>query len=672
METVCLATIWPRNPLGRSEAFVLGEFLREYGALARDWALRVVVASAHEESLEMARAVMERFPDTRADFWLMENGSAETSQEEIALCKEQLPRRLAEEPSWNWLFFCDAAVWTRIGQVPAWMGIVGEQRTTCFVNIKCTHRRRLETPARRMGGYFHHRELLERVEYWKEVSPRLPDGRRQHPPDRVLHDFLERNGCRKVVPDSLGTLHFTDACDAHAFAGGACFESRDVRNAAGSWRSGKPPALSPEWLKLDAPPGIAADTSAAQGTADNPELASFVHLVPYSQAGNLADAYNDAIAAVNGTIEWILITDADVMLLTPRYGHLIAQAIEKNPGAGLITCVTNRIGAVCQRAEEVPPKTADLLQLRAAAVLRWEKHRDTVTQISPPCSGFFMLFRRTVWAAVGGFKGRGLLGVDWRFSRDVASAGLPILRMDGLLAVHFYRLNGGNTPSSAALPKVAAVRAPAPRTQVLNTLVRTKALRSYLEIGTGNPADNYQRIRCAEKTGVDPAPRATAPGIVRERSDDFFRENRRRFDLIFVDGDHHTEAVARDMRNGLAALSPGGALVMHDALPPAETFTREEDREANGGAWTGGAWEAVLRCFSETDHHCCIVDADWGVAVVDTGKQRAHAPLPALPEGPLDYSAHFPLLTPFRVPLEQWLRIQKSGGGMLIESNQSI
>ena len=303
-------------------------------------------------------------------------------------------------------------------------------------------------------------------------------------------------------------------------------------------------------------------------------MPNFVHVVPYSLEGNIADAYNEAIAAVNEAIEWVLITDADVMVITPRYGHLIAQVIKKNPGAGLITCVTNRIGAVCQRAEEVPSRTADLLQLRSAAVLRWEKYSDAVTEVSPPCSGFFMLFRRTVWAAVGGFKGHGLRGVDWRFSRDIASAGLPILRMDGLLAIHFYRLDGGNKPSSAALPKVANVRAPAPRTRVLNTLVRTRAFRTYLEIGIGNPADNFQRIRCVEKTGVDPAPRAVAPGIVKKRSEDFFRGNRRSFDLIFIDGDHRAEAVACEIRHGLAALSPGGVLVMHDALPPAETFTR--------------------------------------------------------------------------------------------------
>lgn len=648
-ETVCLATIWPRDPHGRSEAFVLGELLREYGAREREWALRVVVASAHREALEVARGVMAGFADIRADFWWMETEHAGTRPEEISFCKEQLPPRLAAERGWDWLLFYDADVWTRLGQVPEWMGHIGGEHEGAFVKIKYTLRDKLESPAHTLGAYFHHRALLERLEYGKVVFPRFPDGQRRNAPDCVLHDFLRRNGCRKVVPESMATLHFTDPQNARVFAGGASFDARGVRDAAGGWSGGRPPVLAPEWERLDAPPAPGAVA------ADGGARAGYVHLVPYSQAGHLAEACNEAIAALDKAVEWILVTDADVMLLTPRYGHLIAQAIAANPGAGLMTCVTNRIGPTCQRAAEVPRETSDLLELRAAAVARWTRYGAAVTPVAPPCSGFFLLFRRAVWQAVGGFKGRGLLGVDWRFSREVAAAGFPILRMDGLLAVHFYRLDGGNQPASAALPKAIA-----PRTEILNALVRTRGLRSYLEIGTRNPAENYARIRCAEKTGVDPAPRAAAPGIVRKRSDDFFRTNRRKFDLIFIDGDHHTEAVARDLAHGLAALTPGGVLVLHDALPPAETYTREEDRPANGGAWTGGVWEAVLRHFSHSGHGCCIVDADWGVAIVDTRRPRRHGPLPALPEGPLSYAAHFPLLAPFRMPLEEWRTAQES------------
>lgn len=169
-------------------------------------------------------------------------------------------------------------------------------------------------------------------------------------------------------------------------------------------------------------------------------MSAFLHITPYSQDGHLADAYNHAIEHLPG--DWFLITDADIMFLTPRYGHLIQTVIETHPGAGLITCVTNRIGARSQLTEHGLMKTDSLLELRRLALARWELHGSTVTPIKAPVSGFFMLFPRSTWQRVGGFKGKGLLDVDWRFSREVEAAGLPLLRMDGLLVAHFYRLDG--------------------------------------------------------------------------------------------------------------------------------------------------------------------------------------------------------------------------------------
>lgn len=171
-----------------------------------------------------------------------------------------------------------------------------------------------------------------------------------------------------------------------------------------------------------------------------PPHSTFLHLTPYAQDGNLAAAYNQAIASLPG--DWFLFTDADIMFLSPRYGHLIESVIAANPRAGLITCVTNRIGAASQLTEHGLMKTDSLLELRRLALERWKTYGSTVTPIKAPASGFLMLFPRSTWERVGGFKGQGLLEVDWRFSREVEAAGLPLLRMEGLLVAHFYRLDG--------------------------------------------------------------------------------------------------------------------------------------------------------------------------------------------------------------------------------------
>ena len=423
-DTVCLATIWPVDPTERAEDFILRELLAEYAEAARVWSLRVVVASAHRGALDVARAVCAEFPCVAAEFWYLETEYAGTRGEEISFCKEQLPLRLAAAQGWDWLLYYDADVWTRIAQVDAWMAIIGAERERCFVKIKYALRDLLESPAVTLGAYFHHRSLLERMEYWKVIFPRDASGHRLGAPDCLLHNFLEGNGCRKVVPKGMRTLHFRNKRDAQGFDDGRCFVADGAREGDG--------------LRLRE-----AEIFQSQKETE-PTRMKFAHVVPYSQEGNLADAYNEAIEAVDSAVEWILITDADVMFLTPRYGHLIATVIAEHPEAGLITCVTNRIGAPCQLAPEVPKETADLLALRSAALARVAQYGTAVTQVAPPCSGFFMLFRRAVWKQVGRFKGRGIFDVDWRFSKEVARAGLPILRMDGLLAVHYYRLDGSN------------------------------------------------------------------------------------------------------------------------------------------------------------------------------------------------------------------------------------
>ena len=166
----------------------------------------------------------------------------------------------------------------------------------------------------------------------------------------------------------------------------------------------------------------------------------FIHLVPYSPERNIAAAYNEAIERVEG-FQWILLTDADVMFLVPDYGHLIAQVIEANPGAGLITCLTNRIAARSQLTEAGIMGEASLLRLREIAMERRRTFGAAVSRVSAPVSGMFMLFRKETWKNIGGFTGDGMLGVDWSFSRKIQAAGLPILRMDGLFAAHFYRLD---------------------------------------------------------------------------------------------------------------------------------------------------------------------------------------------------------------------------------------
>ena len=241
MKTVCLATIWPSSPGDRAEDFILRELVSEYLSAPREWGLRVVVASAHEGALSVARGVMASFPAIPAEFWHLETPYAGTRAEEISFCKEELPRRLAETAGWEWLLFYDADVWTRLGQVTGWMGIIGEELDGCFVKIKYTLRDKLESPAHTLGAYFHHRAMLERLPYWTAIFPKNKDGKRIGAPDCNLHGYLERNKCRKVVPKGMQTLHFRNRWDAQGFDSDRCYTANSVRDEAGGWTDGRYP-----------------------------------------------------------------------------------------------------------------------------------------------------------------------------------------------------------------------------------------------------------------------------------------------------------------------------------------------------------------------------------------------------------------------------------------------
>ena len=116
-------------------------------------------------------------------------------------------------------------------------------------------------------------------------------------------------------------------------------------------------------------------------------------------------------------------------------------------------------------------------------------------------------------------------------------------------------------------------------TQLLNALIEKYGLKSYLEIGVQNPANNFNLISCKLKTGVDPECEWTNE-INNVTSDEFFERyyskvnNRTTFDLVFIDGLHHADQVKRDFENSLRCLSDNGFIVIHDVLPDEEQFTQ--------------------------------------------------------------------------------------------------
>ena len=183
------------------------------------------------------------------------------------------------------------------------------------------------------------------------------------------------------------------------------------------------------------------------------------------------------------------------------------------------------------------------------------------------------------------------------------------------------------------------------RTDIINIVLATRKMESYLEIGVDRVDRNFSHVRCDHKVGVDPSP-SDARGIdFRCTSDQFFCQNIETFDLIFVDGFHEHEQVDRDIANALNALNTSGVLIIHDALPPDRWHQRPATEFQRGQAWTGTAWKSVLKAFSKSRSYCYIVNADWGCAVIDTSRRSRHEVFQI--GAVLDYDTDFQDLFPF-------------------------
>jgi hypothetical protein len=154
------------------------------------------------------------------------------------------------------------------------------------------------------------------------------------------------------------------------------------------------------------------------------------------------------------------------------------------------------------------------------------------------------------------------------------------------------------------------------RTLLLNYLVEFFNYDSYLEIGVRNPADNFNLINIKNKDGVDPAGKCNFVMT----SNEFFKINNKKYDLIFIDGLHTENQVVADFEYALKCLNKDGTIVLHDCNPPTEWHQREI---YDGGAWNGTAWKAFVKLrMSRKDLFMCVVDTDWGLGVIKMGKQK--------------------------------------------------
>jgi hypothetical protein len=166
----------------------------------------------------------------------------------------------------------------------------------------------------------------------------------------------------------------------------------------------------------------------------------------------------------------------------------------------------------------------------------------------------------------------------------------------------------------------------AKRWNVINFLAEKFNAVNYLEIGV-NDGSCIRQINIPHKDGVDPFPGGEIGGCevpeinYEMTSDDFFNNYAEiKYDIIFIDGLHHSEQVDKDIYNSLRFLQEGGFIILHDCNPPnydVQVVPRQT------GIWNGDVWKSIvkLRC-QRPDLEVSVIDTDWGLGVVRKGHQN--------------------------------------------------
>ena len=150
------------------------------------------------------------------------------------------------------------------------------------------------------------------------------------------------------------------------------------------------------------------------------------------------------------------------------------------------------------------------------------------------------------------------------------------------------------------------------RTNIINYFINRYGYKTYLEIGVLDVNINFNSIMVLDKTGVDP----NVNGIeYTMTSDDFFAQNTKSFDVIFIDGLHESEQVYRDINNSLAVLNDSGTIIMHDCNPTDEVIQLVP--QIRGGEWTGDCWKAFVRFRNESvEYDMFVIETDYGVGII--------------------------------------------------------
>ena len=145
------------------------------------------------------------------------------------------------------------------------------------------------------------------------------------------------------------------------------------------------------------------------------------------------------------------------------------------------------------------------------------------------------------------------------------------------------------------------------RWDLIKYLINKYNYIDYLEIGCDQD-QLFSKIDIQNKVGVDPV----SGGNLRKTSDEFFKANNKKFDLVFIDGLHTYDQVKKDIINSLDCLKEIGVVLVHDCMPDCMS---KQAVPRYRMTWNGDVWKAIvdLRHYGYLNIYTCEIDQGIGI-----------------------------------------------------------
>ena len=153
------------------------------------------------------------------------------------------------------------------------------------------------------------------------------------------------------------------------------------------------------------------------------------------------------------------------------------------------------------------------------------------------------------------------------------------------------------------------------RWDLIEYLIKKNNYTNYLEIGC-DQNQLFSKVIIDNKIGVDPV----SGGNIRKTSDDFFKENNDKFDIVFIDGLHTYQQVKKDILNSVNCLNENGIILVHDCMPDSlgkQAVPRYKMQ------WNGDVWKAIVDLRQKEDLDIYTCEMDQGIGIITKKKNSS-------------------------------------------------